>query len=603
ANTGNHYLDVELRGNGSNKQGVGAKVLIKQNGLLQLGYVSTTKGFESSSLQHVHFGINNPELIDTLQVVWPNGKTQTLFNVKTDRVLTLSYKPDEEPWFSMLPSRNPSGNMFADVTDTVNIAYKHRENSFNDFNIQPLIPHKVSTQGPKLAVADIDNDGLDDFYVCGARNQAGKLFIQKKDGQFSSINDKVFAIDSAGEEVNAVFFDADGDSDQDLYVVSGGNESQNEIHNSDRLYINDGKGNFAKSNGLPELKGNKSVAIAADVDKDGDLDLFVGGRVEAGRYGATPQSYLLLNDGKGKFSIAAEEMAPGLQAAGMITDAAWTDLDKDGWMDLVIVGEWMPVTIFKNQKGKLVNETVSYGLEHTTGLWTTLHVADIDNDGADDLLAGNWGVNSKLHANVKFPLRLYVDDFDKNGSLDQVLALENGGKYYPFLGKDELDNQLSAVVKKKYLVYASFAGQTVEEVFVDKLGHAKLYIAEILSSIALVNDKKGGFVIAKLPAVAQWSPIFSFLTADFNRDGTTDILSAGNFYGVLPYEGRYDANCGTILLNENTKGFRALNTLETGFAVEGEVRDIKLIRTIEGKRIIAVARNNESLKFFTMPGK
>jgi hypothetical protein len=284
----------------------------------------------------------------------------------------------------------------------------------------------------------------------------------------------------------------------------------------------------------------------------------------------------------------------------MVTDAAWTDLDKDGWPDLVIAGEWMPVTIFKNQNGKLINATAAYGLEHTTGLWTALHVADINNDGFDDILAGNWGSNSKLHADEKYPLVLYVDDFDKNGSVDQVLAVEKDRKYFTFLGKEELENQLPSVIRKKYLGYASFAGQTMENVFVKKLDHAKKYTAEILTSVVLINNRKGSFEIIQLPSQVQWSPVFAFYTADFNSDGTTDILTAGNFYGVLPYEGRYDAGYGTLILNENNTVFKMPSTLQTGFMADGEVRDIRLIKSIQGKKMIAVARNNNGIKIFTL---
>src|SRR5450432_3544794 len=250
------------------------------------------------------------------------------------------------------------------------------------------------------------------------------------------------------------FFDADGDGDKDLYVVSGGNEhATNDSSLLDRLYINDGKGNFSKSKSLPRIFGNKSVAIAADIDNDGDADLFIGGRVVAGRYGDIPDSYILLNDGKGNFSIADEAMAPGLRKTGMVTDAVWTDIDKDGWLDLVLVGEWMPVTVFKNEKGKLVNYTTEAGLQHTNGIWTTVHVADINNNGNDDLLVGKWGENSKLHASEQYPLTLFTGDFDNNSALDQVLAVEKNGKYYTFLGKEELEKQLPVLMRKKYLDY------------------------------------------------------------------------------------------------------------------------------------------------------
>lgn len=600
--SGNHFLDVELKGNAPNKFGIGAKVLIKQKDRIQFGYVNTTKGFESSSLQYVHFGMKQKDVIDTLQVLWPDGRSQSLFNVKTDQRITIFYQPDTNLQYTLLPSDDNTNKMFTDITDIVNLPYQHHENDFNDFNIQPLILHKVSTQAPKMAVADVNADGLDDFFICGAKGQPGKLFIQTNTGKFISTNENLFAADSLSEDVNAVFFDADGDGDQDLYVVSGGNETETDKSNADRLYINNGKGKFIKANGLPLLYGNKSVAVAVDVDHDGDMDLFVGGRVVAGRYGDIPRSYILLNDGKGKFSIADESFAPGLQHTGMVTDAAWADIDKDGWSDLVIAGEWMPITIFKNQKGKLVNATTSFGLEHTTGLWTTLHIDDMNNDGYVDVLAGNWGTNSKLHADENYPLELYVDDFDNNGSLDQLLATEKEGKYYTFLGKEELENQMPSVVRKKYLSYTAFAGQTIEDVFANKLDHSKKYTAEILSSVLLTNNKKGAFSITSLPSPAQWSPVFSFYTTDIDGNGTPDILAAGNFYGVLPYEGRYDANYGTVLLNESNNVFKIPGSLQTGFIVDGEVRDIKVIGTIKGKKLVAVARNNDSIKMFSFPG-
>ena len=601
--SGNHFLDVHLKGDTVNKFAIGAKVLLKQNKILQVGYLIATKGFESSSLQYVHFGMKTPDVIDTLQVVWPNGKLQTLVNIKTDQRINITYQPDLHPVNGLLPIANNVNKLFTDITAFVSLPYKHQENNFNDFNVQPLIPHTVSAQGPKLAVADINNDGLDDFYVCGAKGQPGKLFIQTVTGKFSSVNESLFEKDSLYEDVNAVFFDVDGDGDKDLYVVSGGNETEKDSFNLDRLYINDNRGNFKKSGDLPLLFGNKSVAIAADVDHDGDLDLFVGGRVVAGRYGDIPKSCLLLNDGKGKFSIAAEATAPGLHSAGMVTDAAWTDLDKDGWPDLVITGEWMSITIFKNQKGKLINATAANGLEHTKGLWTTLHIADINGDGFDDILAGNFGNNTKLTATEKFPLELYVGDFDNNGDLDQVMAVEKEGRYYPFVGKEELENRLPAVIKKKYLGYASFAGQTMQKVFAEKLDHAKKLTAEILSSVVLINNKKGLFTITKLPPQMQWSPVFSFCTIDADHDGTSDILSAGNFYGVSPYEGRYDAGYGNVLLNQIGGSFKIPDGLQTGLIVDGEVRDIKIIKTIKGGSMIAFARNNNSIQFYKLTGK
>ena len=593
--TGNHFLDITIKGNQNNPFSVGAKVVLKQKDAVQLGYVSTTKGFESSSLQDVHFGLGKNSVIDTLQVTWPDGSIETRINIKADQKLIVKHAAGTAQMKPLLPVINDAGNqsLFIDITDSVALSFTHHENDFNDFNIQSLIPHKVSTQGPKLAVADVNGDGLDDFFVCGAKGQPGALFMQTGAGKFISTNEKVFSADSLCEKVNAVFFDADGDKDQDLYVVSGGNETEAKDSSlSDKLYINDGKGHFTKSDLLPALFGNKSVAVPADIDHDGDMDLFIGGRLVAGNYGRIPASYLLINNGKGRFTVADELTAPGLQNIGMVTSATWTDIDLDGWKDLVIVGDWMPVTVFKNLKGKFKNITVDLRLQHTTGLWTTIYTADINNDGYPDLLAGNLGENSKLHASEQFPLKLYVGDFDNNGDIDQLLATEYKTQYYPFLGKDELEKRLPSLIKKRYLTYASFAGQTIDKVLEGKMDKVKTFNADILSSVLLLNDGKGNFKLSKLPYQAQWTPVFSFITGDFNNDTRTDIITAGNFYGTTPYEGRYDATFPVLLLQKDKLKFSSANPLESGIETAGEIRDIKLIHLYGQGTSYLLARNN-----------
>lgn len=596
-----HFLDITLKGSSQNRNAIGAKILIKQNNRIQLAYMTSTRGFESSSLQYVHFGLDSIDQIDTLQVIWPDGKTDTKINVKADQRLQLVWQRAAAKEHSLLPGVDSANMILKEVSNDYKNEYTHRENLFNDFNIQPLIPHKVSTQGPKLAVADVDQDGLQDFYLCGGKKQPGRMFIQKEpDFRFVEVGQSVFETDSASEEVDAIFFDADRDGDKDLYVVTGGNETENEPVNLDRLYINDGKGNYSRSTGLPPLYGNKSVAVAEDMDRDGDMDLFVGGRVIAGRYGEIPASYLLINDGKGKFTMADDSKAPGLSHIGMVTGATWTDIENDGWPDLVLVGEWMPITVFKNEKGRLSNKTRALGLDNTIGLWTCIEMADVNKDGNQDLLAGNWGTNTKLSANPANPLCLYVDDFDKNGSLDQLLVLGKDKQYYPFLGKDELEAQLPAIIKKKYLAYSSFAGQTINAIFGDKLNSSKKYEASMLTSVQLMNNGKGSFNIQPLPGPVQWAPVFGFLTHDLNRDGLTDIIAVGNFYGVSPYEGRYDASCGTVLINTGNKGYSIPGPAESGFAIDGEARDIKAIWAEAENILIAVTRNNATVQFFKL---
>ena len=601
----NHFLSVQLKGPAQNKFAIGAKTVLQQGNKIQTNYLNAAKGFESASLQAMYFGTGADSMVDIMQVLWPDGKSQTFSHVKTNQRITVDYKnADKQQALVLLPlvpdsEVNKNDNtLFTDITDSIRLPYQHQENNFNDFNVQAFIPHMISTQGPKLAVADINGDGLEDFYVCGAKDQPGVLFQQTAAGKFIATNQSLFAIDAICEDVNAVFFDADGDGDKDLYVVSGGNEMQTlDLSLLDRLYINDGKGNFSKSGALPKIFGNKSVAIAADIDHDGDVDLFIGGRVVAGNYGLIPDSYILLNDGKGNFSVAEESMAPGIRKIGMVTDAVWTDIDKDGWVDLVVVGEWMPITVFKNEKGKLTDYTISSGLQNTNGLWTTIHIADINKDGTDDLLVGNWGENSKLHASDQYPLQLFAGDLDNNGALDQLLAVEKNGKYYTFLGKEDLEKQLPALMRKKYANYSSMAGQTIEEVFGERLQHTKKFTASTLSSVLLLNNGKGNYTMSKLPFGAQWSPLFAFLTGDFNGDHKTDVLAAGNFYGVLPYEGRYDAGYGIFLAGSGGAHF-ADGSGRSGFMPGGEVRDIKSIKTVLNKTIFAVARNNQTILFY-----
>jgi hypothetical protein len=594
--TENHFLDVQLKSDANNKWAYGSKVVIKTNGVMQLNYVSPTKGFESSSSSVLHFGLGTETKIDTLQIYWPDGMIQTLTNIKAGQKLIIDQNSTNTSSHLLLPDSAGFVPLFKNVTDSVLINYKHAENNFVDFNLQPLIPHEISTQGPKLAVADINGDGLDDFFVCGAKGQPGKIFQQTEEGKFISTNENLLIADALCEDVNAVFFDADGDKDNDLYIVSGGNESLgNEPSLLDRLYMNDGKGIFSKSLSLPLNYQNKSVATPADFDHDGDMDLFVGGRVVAGSYGITPKSYLLLNNGRGNFTIAPENFAPGLQNIGMVTDALWSDIDHDGWKDLVIVGEWMPVTVYKNNKSRFQNITRQLKLENTTGLWTTLYAADISNDGYEDFLVGNWGENSKLQAGNDFPLQLYIGDADNNGHVEQILCVAKNNEYYTFSGKEELEKLLPAIIKKKYLDYKTMAGKTVEDILAGKLSSLKKMTASTLSS-AIINNVNGKLVLSKLPATLQCSPVFSFATGDFNKDGKTDIISAGNFYGVLPYEGRYDASYGNILLN-NGAGFQNVSVLNSGLVLEGEIRDIKKLKTAKNKTLYVFARNNNSLVF------
>ncbi len=550
-----------------------------------------TRGFLSSSEPRLHFGLDTTLMIDSLLIVWPNQSYQILQNIKTNTILTVyqTNAKDSFHYSNYFPSSKP---LFKNITADVNLNWKHKEDAFNDFSNQYLIPHELSTEGPKIAVADVNKDGLDDMYLCGAKNQPGVLFIQTKDGHFIQSANTCFKNDSAYEDVNAIFFDADNDGDEDLYVCSGGNEfSGNNPLLLDRLYINDGKGNFTKSlNRIPKIYQNKSVVCAADVDHDGDIDLFVGVSANSLAYGIPQTSYLLLNDGKGNFSVADSLNNP-FKNIGMVTSAAFADVNKDGWPDLIVAGEWMPVSIYINDHGKFKLKNKD-GL---TGLWQNVTLSDVNNDGNIDIVAGNYGLNSKLHATKEEPLKLYVKDLDGNGSLDQLLTYTINKKEYTFLGKEEIEKQLPSI-KKTFLMYSDFAGKTVQEIFGDKLNGALILKAQTLASGIFINDGKGNFKFQPMPLETQTAPAFAYMIDDVNYDGLKDIIEGGNFYGVLPYEGRYDANWGDILINKKDH-YEYVSPVKTGWLMRGEVRDIKKIKTAKGY-MYAVARNNDSLLFF-----
>jgi hypothetical protein len=612
----NHYLRVSLKGNKPNTFGVGAKVILKTKNGLQLQQLMPTHGFESSVEPVLTFGLGKQTVIDSLIVVWPDQRMEIRTRVKANQqvVLQQAQATINAGTYQFTP-QTPA--LFSEVTDQYPIAYTHRENTdYYDFFRESLIPFKVSTEGPKLAVGDVNGDGLDDFYAGGGKWQAGSLHLQQANGQFSPSRQSIFLQDSLSEDVDAAFFDADGDKDLDLYVVSGGNEFSDKAPQLlDHLYLNDGTGQFSRSTGLPPMYDNKSCVRVSDVDGDGDLDLFVGGRVQAQAYGKSPRSYLLINDGRGRFSDKTDQLAPQLRRAGMITDAIWADLDKDKRPELIVVGDWMPIRIFTNQGGKLVPRTNIAGPDAAlTGFWQCVAAADFDGDGDLDLVAGNLGLNNKFNKQPSPELAMWLKDIDGNQTTDHILAYkrtDNDGnpKWYPVAFKDELSKQMPGIINRKFTNYQKIAGKTIDEIFDEgELDNADKYVVNQFASVYLDNQN-GQFVVKPLPMLAQVSKLFSLAVTDIDNDGKPDLLAGGNFYGVSTYQGRYDADYGLVLRNQTTgrdakTPFTALTSDKTGFALTGEVRDIKSIKTANGLRWL-VARNNASLQIFApaRPGK
>ena len=587
-----HFIDFDLRGNGLNTSAVGATVALHTAQGQQLNYVTHTRGFLSASGTVIHFGVGDMDTIARVSITWPSGKVQQWKNLKTNR----RYRVQEDSTSTQIFSQPvaPSAQPYIDIAGNRGLNWKHQENDFVDFNVQALMPRMASTQGPALAVADVNHDGLDDVFVTGARDEASALFVQQRDGRFKSVQQNLFTADSRSEDVAALFFDANGDGNADLYVCSAGNEFWNsDSALQDRLYMNDGKGNFTKSI-LPVMFTNTATVVAADIDKDGDLDLFIGGRVVTGKYGITPTSYLLINNGRGNFTIAPGNRAPGLSMAGMVTAASFTDINRDGWPDLVVVGEWMPVTIFLNRAGVFRKDNLN--LQSTNGGWLSIKSVDVDDNGYPDLLLGNWGENSKFTASSKYPLVLYVGDLDGNGDMDQLLAVEKNGQYYPFNTKEELEKQFAGLIRKNNELFSKMAGQTIDEVFGSQINKMKKLQINTLSSCVLMNPGKSA-VLQPLPGPMQYFPVFAWVSAANRQAKNKTYLAAGNFYGVTPFEGRYDAGNGQLLFWQNNK---MMAKPVNGLRLNGEVRSMVYLRSVRNQQLLLIGRNNQPLALYNM---
>jgi hypothetical protein len=613
----NHYLTVQLRGTGANTDGIGARVEITQNNSTQVLEQMPTRGFLSSVDTRLHFGLGSSNAIDSLRIIWPDRRFQTLTNLEGDRILTLSQKDATQTYGypgaraglartrgSGVPPASPRtasaavpAPMFEDVTAKSGVDFRHHEDTFYDYNREPLMPHLLSTEGPKLAVADVNGDGLDDFYVGGAKWQPGKLFIQQASGTFRASTQASIAADSLSEDIGAGFFDANGDGHPDLFVVSGGNEFWGEADAlRPRLYLNDGHGNFTRArSAVGDIFENGSCVAVGDFNGDGRPDIFVGSRVVSKSYGLIPRSHLLENDGNGGFIDVTLEKAPELSEAGMVSSATWIDYDHDRKMDLVVVGEWMPVRVFHQENGKLVDRTKQAGFSGTNGWWNSVEAVDLRGNGRQDLVLGNLGLNSYLHASLKEPTRLYVNDFSHTGggNLEQILTSYNDGVSYPIAGRDELVKKIPSL-RGKYPSYKDFGASRIEDIFsAADLRSAQVREADTFASAVALNNGNGTFTLQPLPVEAQFAPIYASLAGDFDGDGKTDLLVGGNLYGVIPILGRYDASYGLMLRGDGKGGFTAVDMEKSGIAIDGQVRDMKLLRGPKGERLILVARNND----------
>lgn len=583
-----HAVRLKLQSNERGKNvGLGARVTIALPGpqtLMQENF--PVRGYMSSVEPVLHFGLGANSTCSA-EVTWADGTRQLYKDIKADTLNFIAYNPSAETATDTAPGHSA---LFSEVdAHSIGLNYRHGEFAFDEFKRTPSLPHQFSRSAPGIAVADADGNGLDDVFIGQDRAVDRSLFLQKSNGKF----EQVVLGKNDFEDMGSIFLDADGDGDQDLYVVSGGSlyVDENVFMYQDRLYINDGSGKLTRGqNLLPEITFSGSTAVACDFDRDGDLDIFRGSRVHAGKYPQTPVSYLLQNDGKGKYSDVSNTHAPGLSDIGMVSASLWTDYNNDGWMDLALVGEFMPITFFRNEKGKMVkDETAS--IPYSAGWWNSIVGDDFDQDGDIDYVAGNLGLNTQYKASRQEPIRVYGDDFDGNGSMDPVISYYHNGKEYASAIRDVMYDQLTAIMRKRFVSYSAYARATLGEVLTaEERENAVVRGAVEMRSCYIENMGDGTFSLRPLPIAAQISSVFGMLANDFNGDGFTDVLIGGNSYASETYSGWYDASLGTLLLGDGSGHFTVSENVDAGLTFD---QDLKALSEVSvGDATLLVASNN-----------
>ena len=590
--TGN-FIQLQLKGIDKNTFALGSKVTITVNDKKQYQELYTSRGFLSSVQNILNFGLGNATVVDEIKIEWGDDQVTTLTNIAANQIINVDQKSAQAPVINNTQSETLLTRIDA---ASKGITFKHKEGEFDDFKNQILLPHSQAHNGPFIDKADINGDGLEDFFIGGAANQAGELYIQNENGSFTKKETQTWTDDKKHEDLGVLFFDADNDKDLDLYVVSGSSEfKENSDLFQDRLYINDGKGNYTRAkNALPKINSSGQTVKVSDIDKDGDLDLFVGGRTIPDKYPYPPESYILINE-NGKFLNKTKTVAPLISNIGMVTGASFSDYDNDGDEDLILVGEWMPITIFENINGKLQPKEIE-SLKNTEGLWFSIAGNDIDNDGDIDYFLGNLGKNTKYKASVEKPFHVFCDDFDHSGTYDIVLTSTYKGTLVPSRGR-ECSSQQMPFIKDKFPTFASFAEASLADIYGDdKLKNALHYAAKKLESVFLENLGNGEFAIQNLPRAVQISPIMDFEFMDIDGDNLAEIIIVGNHYKTEAETVRYDASYGAVLSFKNEK-FTVRNPDTTGFFNKGNAKSIAVINSKSDKHLL-VSNNDDKIQIY-----
>ena len=590
----NHFLRLILDGIEDNPYAIGAKVTIYINGEKFYKEQMPIRGFQSTVDHRLLFGLGRNQKIDSLHIVWPSDKITIAKNLDVDQTIVFSETDIEEKYFYKKEKNN---SLFLEVDSLGPINYKHNENYYVDFDKDRLLFHMNSTEGPCICKGDINNDGKEDVFIGGAYGYPGILFIQQSKGKFKKIELNVFQKDKNSEDVDCKFFYANDDGFLDLYVASGGSEfSEFSTALADRLYINSGNNNFIKTDKIfpNDMFESSSVVEVSDFDNDGDYDLFIGIRLIPQNYGLSASSYILKNDGKGNFTNVTNEIAESLNNLGMVTDAKWLDIDNDKDMDLVVVGHWMPITIFENINGKYFKAEKS-SLKNSSGWWNVIEYDDFNGDSLPDLVVGNHGLNSRFTADDQKPLLMYVNDFDDNGDIEQVIFQYNGDESYPLSLRHDLVMQMP-ILKKKYLKYENYKNQTVNDIFdQEKINNSKINKVFNLETSIYISDDSLNFKKAILPVDVQFSTTNAISIADYNNDSFKDVLIGGNLYRVKPEMGKYDAQYGLVLLGDKDGKFKKMNSIESGINFVGQVREFLSI-----DNYLFVLNNDEKIQTYQL---